>query len=174
LVRSLTFIEPALLSFASGDPRVRRMLRRMIVAALFAPSAVSRTKRVMAVLGIPPEMYRDADEAQLKRLGRSLRKVRIPAKATFQHQLDVIARAGIPLLIVTGGWEPGFEATGDIVAAAANGRHVTVASPHHFPQWNGAAFNPVLVSFMRAADAKRDGASNHVEGAASPSSVNKS
>jgi pimeloyl-ACP methyl ester carboxylesterase len=165
-VRSLTLIEPALLSFASGDPRVRRMLRRMIVAALFAPSAVSRTKRVMAVLGIPPEMYRDADEAQLKRLGRSLRKVRIPAKATFQRQLDAIARARIPLLVVTGGWSPGFEATGDIVAAAANGRHVVVASPHHFAQWNGAAFNPVLTSFMSEAD--------HVEGAASPSSVNKS
>ncbi len=40
LARSLTLIEPALLNFASGDPRVRRMLRRMLVAALFATSAV--------------------------------------------------------------------------------------------------------------------------------------
>jgi pimeloyl-ACP methyl ester carboxylesterase len=155
LVRSLTFIEPAMLTFASGDPRVRRMLRRMIVAALFATSAVSRVKRVMKVLGIPPAMYEGADPAELKRLGRGLRKVKIPSKAVLQRQLDAIEGAGIPLLIVTGGWEPGFEATGDIVAAATNGRHVVVASPHHFPQWNGAAFNPVLVAFMAESDAKR-------------------
>ncbi len=155
LARSLTLIEPALLNFASGDPRVRRMLRRMLVAALFATSAVSRVKRVMNVLGIPAEMYAQADDVELKRLGRSLRKVKIPAKAIFQRQLDTIKRAGVPLLVVTGGWSPGFEATGDIVAAAANGRHVVVASPHHFPQWNGAAFNPVLTAFMREADAKR-------------------
>ncbi len=109
----------------------------------------------MNVLGIPAEMYAQADDVELKRLGRSLRKVKIPAKAIFQRQLDTIKRAGIPLLVVTGGWSSGFDATGDIVAAAANGRHVVVASPHHFPQWNGAAFNPVLTAFMREADAKR-------------------
>jgi pimeloyl-ACP methyl ester carboxylesterase len=154
-VRSLTFIEPALLNFASGDPRVRRQLRHMLVAMLFATSAVSRVKRIMNVLGIPPELYQEADDAELKRLGRGLRRVKIPAKATFQHQLETIKRAGIPLLVVTGGWSPGFDATGDIVAAAAHGRHVVVASPHHFPQWNGAAFNPVLTAFMTESDAKR-------------------
>lgn len=153
-IRSLTFIEPAMLNFASGDPRVRRMLRRMIVAALFATSAASRVKRVMKVLGIPPAMYQGADPAELKRLGRGLRKVKIPSKAVLKRQLDTIKRAGIPVLIVTGGWEPGFEATGDIVAAATNGRHVVVASPHHFPQWNGATFNPVLTAFLREAEAK--------------------
>lgn len=154
-VRSLTLIEPALLNFASSDPRVRRQLRRMLMVALFSLSDASRAKRMMKVLSIPPEMYQEADDAELKRLGRSLRKVRIPSKATFQRQLDTIKCGGIPLLVITGGWSPGFEATADVVAAAAAGRHVVVASPHHFPQWNGAAFNPILVAFMTNSDTNR-------------------
>lgn len=153
-IRSLTFIEPAFLNVASGDPRVRRMLIRVVVAQLFATSAASRARRVMKVLGIPPAMYADADEAQMKRLGHSLRRVRIPPKATVLRQLAMIKAAGIPLLIVTGGWSPGFTAVGDMTAAIANGRHVVVSSPHHFPQWNGAAFNPVLAAFLRDAEAK--------------------
>lgn len=154
-VRSLTMIEPALLGFAAGDPRVRRMLFRIVMTQLFSLSAVSRAKRTMKLLGIPSEMYAKADEAELRRLGQSLRKVRLPAKATFQRQLDTIKRAGVPLLVITGGWSPGFEATGNIVAAAANGRHVVVTSPRHFPQWNGALFNPVLTAFLREAEASR-------------------
>jgi pimeloyl-ACP methyl ester carboxylesterase len=153
-VRSLTFIEPAFLTIATSDPRVRRMLLRVVVAQLFATSAASRARRVMKVLGIPPEMYARADKAELTRLGRSLRRIRIPPKATIQRQLETVKNAGIPVLVVTGGWCPGFTAVGDIAAAATNGRHVLVASPHHFPQWNGAAFNPVLTALWRDAEAK--------------------
>jgi len=154
-VRSLTFIEPALLNFAASDPRVRWQLLKMLTAALFSVSATSRVRRIMKVMGIPPEIYSHADDAELKRLGRNLRKVRIPSKATFQRELDAIEEAGIPLLVVTGGWNSGFEATGDIVAAAANGRRAVVKSGHHFPQWLGGEFNPILVAFMEESAAKK-------------------
>jgi hypothetical protein len=57
------------------------------------------------------------------------------------------------VLIVTGGWNPSFDATADVLARLLNGRHVIVRSPNHFVQYSNAAeFNTVASDFMRAAD----------------------
>jgi pimeloyl-ACP methyl ester carboxylesterase len=154
-VRSLTFIEPGMLSFAMSDPSVRRLVRRMIMTMIFSLSAAGRARRVMALLGIPAEIQSSRDRAALTRLGRSLRRARLPSKATLQRELDVIKDARIPLLVVSGGWNPAFEATCDRVAAAAGGRRAVIRSGHHFPQWIGGAFNPLLAGFMRESDEKR-------------------
>jgi len=119
---------------------------------LFSLSAANRAKRVMAQLGIPAEIYAAASEAELSRLGRSLGRLRLPPKATLVAQLDIIKQAKTPLLVVSGGWSGAFEATCDVVAATGGGRHVVVSSPHHFPQWNASAFNPVLAAFIEQSD----------------------
>ena len=90
-----------------------------------------------------------------RRPGRNIGKVKIPSKAVCARELDAVRRASIPLLVITGGWNPGFEATGDIVAAAVNAQRAIVRSEHHFPQWHGAEFNPVLSAFMQESDARR-------------------
>jgi hypothetical protein len=39
----------------------------------------------------------------LGRLGKSLRRVRVPKKDAFSRELGVIKQMGIPLLVITGG-----------------------------------------------------------------------
>ena len=60
----------------------------------------------------------------------------------------------MPLLVVTGGWSPAFEVTGDVVAAAGRGRRAVVESPHHFPQWFADEFNPLLFAFLGESESK--------------------
>ena len=67
--------------------------------------------------------------------------------------METVKRAGIPLLVVTGGWSPSFDAVGERVALVGGGRHEIVASPNHFPNLM-PAFDPLLTVFMTEADAR--------------------
>jgi hypothetical protein len=40
-------------------------------------------------------------------------------------------RLEIPVLVITGGWSPGRDAMGEVVAGLTGGKHVTVRSPDH-------------------------------------------
>ena len=152
-VRSLTLIEPAMHKLATRDPRVRRFVLSVLTTTLFSTSA-RRARRFMKLAGIPPELRPPSDPAVLSRLGRSLARVRIPSKATLVRQLDEIKRAGVPLLVVTGGWSPAFEATADIVAATVRGHRAVVTSEHHFPQLVSDEFNQILAAFMKESDTR--------------------
>jgi pimeloyl-ACP methyl ester carboxylesterase len=151
-VRSLTVIEPAMQALAASDPAVRRFLLGLIVARFFSLSAASRAKRAMKLIGIPAEMIGPLDPQQLARMGRALGRIRIPAKATLERQLAEIKRASVPLLVVTGGWSPAFEASSDVVAALGGGRRAVAKSPHHFPQVVSDEFNPILEAFMKESE----------------------
>jgi pimeloyl-ACP methyl ester carboxylesterase len=149
-VRSLTVIEPAMHALATSDPHVRRFVFNVVMTRLLSLSPARRAKRFMKLVGIPAEMTGQADREELKRLGRSLTRGKIPSKATLQRELAEIKRAaGIPLLVVTGGWSPAFEAASDVVAATGGGRRAVVESPHHFPQRVSGEFNEILAAFMR-------------------------
>ena len=152
-VRSLTVIEPAMHKIATNDPRVRRFVLSVLVAMLFSTSAARRAKRFMKLVGVPPELRGPSEPEELKRLGQGLARGRIPSKATLQNELGEIKRAGIPLLVVTGGWNPAFEATADIVAETGGGRRAVIKSEHHFPQGVSDEFNQILASFMEKSDA---------------------
>jgi pimeloyl-ACP methyl ester carboxylesterase len=153
-VRSLTLIEPAMHALAASDPRVRPLLLRMLLLRLVP--AAARARRALALLGIPPELAPPGPEA-LRRVGRSLGRIRIPPKRTLARELALLERAGIPLLVVTGGWSPAFEATADVVAAAGRGRRTVIRCPHHFPQLVSDEFNRALEAFMSEAGADAGG-----------------
>jgi hypothetical protein len=87
-------------------------------------------------------------------MGRGLLRMKIPSKEVLQRELTDIKRAEIPLLVVTGGWSPAFEATADRVASVGNGRRVVIKSDHHLPQLVSDEFNQVLAAFMEESDAK--------------------
>ena len=71
---------------------------------------------------------------------------------------ETVAKARIPVLVVSGGWNPSFEAVSGVVARATGGRHVVVPSPNHFPQLeNPDQFNAVVDAFMREAEQARAG-----------------
>ena len=69
-----------------------------------------------------------------------------------------VAQAGIPVLVVTGGWSSARDMEGDLIAKLTHGRHVIVRSPSHFVQAaNPVEFNKVALDFMREADKTRSG-----------------
>lgn len=148
-VRSLTVIEPAMHALATSDPHVRRFVLGIVTTRLFSLSPARRAERFMKLVGIPPEMTGQADREELKRLGKSLTRGKIPSKGTLRRELAEIKQAGIPLLVVTGGWSRAFEASSDVVAAIGGGRRAVVKSPHHFPQMVSDEFNQILAAFMQ-------------------------
>ena len=76
--------------------------------------------------------------------------------AKFNTAIQTVAAANIPVLIVTGGWNPGFNAAGDVLARLLHGRHIVVRSPSHFVQLaNAAEFNAEVGAFIRDADKTR-------------------
>src|SRR5690606_29344551 len=112
----------------------------------------TKSRKIMTLLGIP-EVFARSDE-ELKRTGRGLNKIRLPAKKIMLAQLAQVRAAGIPLLIISGDWNPAFIATGEKAAALGGGSHVVVPSEHHFPQWQGGSFNALLLDHWRKAEAK--------------------
>jgi pimeloyl-ACP methyl ester carboxylesterase len=153
-VHSLTVIEPAMLPLAMSSPPVRRLILNMIAMQIFSLSDASRARKISRLLGIPDEIRGGTDHAELSAIGRNLKKIKVPAKAAIQRGLDAIRDAHIPLMVVTGGWSPAFEATGDAVATLGAGRRIVIRSPHHFPQSISDEFNERLAAFMREADGK--------------------
>ena len=149
-VRSLTLIEPAMQKVAMRDPRVRRLGFRMLRAMFFSRSTAARMSRVSALLGIPPEIGGARSPEETARMGKAMRRLVLPSKATLERQLGELRARSIPLLIVTGGWNPAFEAIGDTVAALGGGQRVVIRSEHHFPQLVGGEFNDVLARFIAA------------------------
>ena len=157
-VRSLTLIEPGMQKLASRDPAVRRFGMQLLAIKYLSPSAAQRARRFAAAVGIPAEIGGAKTRAELTAMGRGLYRLTVPGAATLQRQLADVARAGIPLLVVTGGWHPAFEATGDAVAKLGNGTRTVIASPHHFPNQVSDEFNQVLATFMTKVDARRTSA----------------
>lgn len=154
-VHSLTLIEPAMHALATSNPYVRRFVLSLLMARLFSLSAASRAKRFLKVIGIPAEMIGPLDREQLTRLGRSVVRGKLPSKATLLRELGEIRRAEVPLLVVTGGWSPAFEASATVVAASGGGRRVVVKSEHHFPQLVSDEFNQILAAFLEESEARR-------------------
>ena len=76
--------------------------------------------------------------------------------STLKQGATTLVQAGIPVLCVTGGWNPAFEATGDTAAKLTSGRRVVIKSTNHFPQREHAEeFNTLLIEFMGDADRAR-------------------
>ena len=151
-VRSLTLIEPGMQKLAIDDPQVRRFVLKLMTTLIFSLSAERRAVRFARLVGIPGGVRGGSSREELKAMGRGIAKLKVPSAATLRRELEAIERAGIAMLVVTGGWSPAFDAVGKRVAAVGGGRHRIVASPDHFPNLT-PGFNPVLSAFMTAADA---------------------
>jgi pimeloyl-ACP methyl ester carboxylesterase len=156
-VRSLTLIEPGMQLLAMSNPEVRKLGMRMLATIDLTFSPAKRAKRFAALLHIPDEIRGGSDAEEFKRMGRAIAKLKPPSKALLQRQLGLVREHAIPLLVVTGGWSPGFDAVGETVASRAGGRHIIIRSPHHFPQLISEEFNTTLTSFMREAETSPTG-----------------
>ncbi len=148
-VLSLTLIEPALFAVATKAPAVKRQLFKMATTMILPFSAKTRARRMMRFLGIPPVFA--LSDTELTSLGTSLKRAKFPSRTTIDGWLDAIARAAIPVLVVSSGSNAAFAAMGAIVAERLGGRHIVVPIEHHFPQWNTAAFNALVADFWTGA-----------------------
>jgi len=153
-VRSLTLIEPAMALLAMAHPAVREqgMALRELYTTPKSPAEV--VAGFGKVVRIPPEVRGDTTPASLERMGQALPQLRLPTADVLTKELETIKRAGIPLLVVSGGWSPAFDATCDEVARVGGGLGVVIPSEHHFPNLVSDEFNDVLADFMTTADAK--------------------
>lgn len=148
-VKSLTLIEPGMQALAIDRLPVLLFVLRMLVTLKSSFSAEQRIKRFSKFMHIPDMMGGTAgDHEEYDAMGRAISVLQVPTKATLQRQLSQLSQAGIPLLVVTGGWSAGVDVTAEVVAQLGNGKHVTIPSPHHFPQAISDDFNDLLIQFI--------------------------
>ena len=151
-VRSLTLIEPAMQAIGTDIPVVRRFLFKLVRVMLFSLTAQRRIVGFARAVGIPDSIAGGKSDAELKRMGAGIKALRVPKKADILAHLALIKARGTRFAVVTGGWNPAFEAIGDRVALLGGGERLVIASPHHFPQGVSEEFNDWLDAFMRRAD----------------------
>jgi pimeloyl-ACP methyl ester carboxylesterase len=154
-VRSLTMIEPAMPKLAMNNPRVMKFGLSLMMATVFSASTESRTHKFSRIVGIPPELRGIGGAAEAKKVGEALKVLKLPSKAQLTGWLEVVKKAQIPLLVVSGGWNPAFEALSDTVAKIGGGRRLVIRSTHHFPQSISDEFNQTIAGIVASAEAKR-------------------
>ncbi len=169
-VRSLTLIEPALQALLLGDPRVKtdpairsasaHIMTMMMNAKTPGEYGMTFAKSMGAETegGAPNAVAAayQADPEQAERVGCALLMARMAAPDVLRRAAAVVAQARFPVLVVSGGWSPFFDAVGDVAAELTGGRHVKVEAPNHFVQLSSPErFNTLVDTFMREAEQGR-------------------
>jgi pimeloyl-ACP methyl ester carboxylesterase len=149
-VRSLTVSEPGALRLAKGTPVVDEMIangERLFREGTAIPDGTFlRLFRSGAgsSRGTPGEL---AEE--LVRGVELLKRERPSWEADIP--LERLAAAGFPVLVVSGGHSPAFEAVCDSLAAALSAERAIIAGRGHTVPSTGAPYNARLETFLRRA-----------------------
>lgn len=145
LVRSLTLIETPLYAAAPGDPSVREIAKAG--DAFLAGEADELTEReFLANAGIDPEASSGRTGQLIREAIDAARGGRSPSEA--RSDLDALANAGIPIMVVSGGHHDGIEALCDALAERLGARREIVpGAGHAVPRAPG--FNDLLEDFLR-------------------------
>ncbi|WGS55156.1 alpha/beta hydrolase (plasmid) [Paraburkholderia sp. D15] len=163
-VRSLILIEPAVHPMlltdpqSMADPKVKagiEMIGRLTLEAK-TPAAFAMSFAQTLGESNPSEAALMAHPETASALGCSLLRGRRATPATMRAAADAVARARIPVLVISGGYSDRQDETAEATARILHGRHVVVRSPNHFiQQANAGEFNRAIVSFMRDVDRKK-------------------
>lgn len=173
-VRSLVLIEPALQSLGMFSARLRddsaaqasasEFMGIMMSAQSPADYALRFGRYLSGASGAgtleapsnPALTVLESDPEQAVKMGCALLQAKMASPETMKQAATAVAEAGVPVLVVSGGWSPFLDAICEVVAQLAGGRHVVVASSDHFVQAaSGEAFNAQVDAFMREADRNR-------------------
>ena len=163
-VQSLVLVEPALQPLFSGSmamaryPRARAEFLKLGEALLAARTPADYALTFACSLGAPSRNGSgfneaansiEADPKKASALGCALLQARLVSPSALRRAAEAVKQAKVPVLIITGGWSPMFDAVGELGAELTGGRHVIVRSPSHFVQLaNPDAFNVVVAAFM--------------------------
>ena len=134
---------------------VRQFSLKLMIVKYLSFIAAARASSFARLVGIPSEIGSTKSHQELTQMGKGISRLIVPSRETLQTQLVTIRTENIPLLVVTGGWCPAFEATADAVALEGGGRRLVVPSQHHFPQQVSQEFNIELDKFMSKHAAER-------------------
>jgi pimeloyl-ACP methyl ester carboxylesterase len=150
-VRSLTVSEPGCLRVAAGVPEVDQMIsngeRLFAHAEEIPPEDFLRLFRGGAGSAygtpeeVPPELLHGVE---LLKRERPSWEAEIP--------LDRLAAADFPVLVLSGGHSPAFEAVCDSLALALSAEREVIEGRGHTVPSTGAPYNEQLEAFMRAAE----------------------
>jgi pimeloyl-ACP methyl ester carboxylesterase len=168
-VRSLILIEPALEPLMLTDPDSMKNPHaqaglQTIGKLFFAARTPAEFATLFAgTLGKgedggpnPSSAALAASPEKAAALGCALLQARQASPAAMRQAAEIVAHAHIPVLVISGGYDPGQDAKAGIVAKLTHGRHVIVPSPNHFvQQMNPKEFNRVINDFMSEADRRR-------------------
>jgi hypothetical protein len=149
-VRSLTVIEPPALLLARGHPDVDRLALDM--AALFWTGPDEPRLFLDAFLELiggkvrlprtlPPDLEQGA---------RALMVERAPWDARIQ--LETLARAPFPKLVVSGAHHPALDAICDVLEHRLGAERAVIPGGGHNIPLTGAPFNDTLVPFLERAE----------------------
>lgn len=163
-IRSLILIEPAIHPIlqtdpaSMQDPEVRRGFQMIARLTLESPTPAAFATSFSKTLGSsnPSAEALDAHPEGASALGCALLRGRRASAAEMRSAADTVTRAGIPVLIISGGYSVRQDETDEVLARLMHGQHVVIHSPNHFIQQESAPeFNQAIVAFMRDAD-RRD------------------
>lgn len=166
-VKSLILIEPALHALLASDNTLQgdlsfkqdaqRNATALLAANTPAEYAVAFASTLGSSLADPTALNESAVQLQADtqlaaRFGCALLQARMAPPPMLIQAANVIKRASIPVLTISGGWSPTFNAISALAARLTGGTHEVVTAPNHFPQSaNPELFNTIVDRFMRAA-----------------------
>jgi pimeloyl-ACP methyl ester carboxylesterase len=157
-------VEPALQALLMGNPRVEENAAlKADVFKTFGSLLATKTPgeyalQFIASVGAPAALVATlkANPEAAARTGQALLQAKMAPPEVLRQAAETVRAAGLPVLVLTGGWSPTFEAVGEIAAELTGGRHVIVPAPDHFVQASNAeGFNAAVGDFLRDVEAAR-------------------
>jgi pimeloyl-ACP methyl ester carboxylesterase len=144
-VTSLTLIEAPIYKAAPDHPQVRELVGAG--DAVLAGAADEETeRRFLTNAGMDPDSVTGRHRELIQQSIEASRGGRSPSEA--DPDLDAIARAGVPVMVVSGAHHDGLEMVCDGLAGRLNARREAVpGAGHAVPRAPG--FNEVLEDFLR-------------------------
>jgi pimeloyl-ACP methyl ester carboxylesterase len=151
VVRSLTVIEPPTLSLVRGDPTVEETIAAHSESLRDVDDPREFYVAFATRIGAPTAEVPDRLPVPLERLVRLLMHERPPWEASLP--IDALQGSSFPKLVVSGGWDPGQEATCDALAARLGPltERAVISGRGHVVQRIGAPFNETLEHFLTSA-----------------------
>ncbi|MFG1791834.1 alpha/beta fold hydrolase [Nocardia sp. NPDC049149] len=148
-IRSLTVVEPPLFGIARGNPDVDAMAAatRELIEGVDVPADVA-LRGFFDLVGVPVELGEPIPEVLLAGM-RQLQGARPPDEAA--PPVHVLRAAQFPILSVSGGHAPAFEAVCDAIAEQTGAERAVCPGMGHLVPDTGEPFNALVEKFFHRA-----------------------
>jgi pimeloyl-ACP methyl ester carboxylesterase len=155
-VRSLTVSEPGALRLAEGIPAVDEMIAKG--ERLFREGAAVPDETFLRLFRFGAGSSRATPGELPEELVRGVELLRAERPSwEAEIPLDRLATADFPVLVVSGGHSPAFEAVCDALADALSAERAVIPGRGHTIPSTGAPYNDRLEALLVAADQDRTG-----------------